>query len=97
MRQIIRDADALPYVDPKVATHAILVSVGTLRSTGQGDENANVSIDLANTDMQASNLFAERPPIGAAAVLMRGNDEVFRGVVSSISLSNPEASIEIEA
>lgn len=97
VRQIIRDTDALPYVDPKVATHAILVTVGTLRSTGQGDENANVSIGLTNADMQASNLFATRPPIGAPAVLMRGSVEVFRGVISGIGLNNPEASIEIEA
>lgn len=97
VRQIIRDASALPFVDPKIATHAILSTVGTLRSTGQGDENANVSIGLTNTDMQASTLFAERPPIGAPAVLMRGSVEVFRGVVSSIGLNNPEAGIEIEA
>jgi len=97
VRQIIRNADALPYIDPKIATHTILATVGTLRSTGRGDENANVSIGLTNADMQASNLFATRPPIGAPAVLMRGSVEVFRGVISGIGLNNPEASIEIEA
>lgn len=93
--QIIRNADALAMVDPKVATHAILLSAGTLRSGGE--ENASLSVTLQNAGMEASALFAARPPIGVAAVLMRDDAELFRGVVAGINLTGAEASIEIEA
>lgn len=97
VRQFVRNAQALPLVDPKLATHPILVSVGEMRSTGIGEENANVSITLDNETVQASALFALRPPIGLAAAVMDDDTPIFEGVITSVSLDAGVCSIEVGA
>lgn len=97
VRQIITDATALPHTDPKAATHALLLGADVLRSTGIGDENANLSVALANDAGQASRLFALQPPIGRSATLMHGAAEIFEGVIRSVSLTDGVCSMRLEA
>jgi hypothetical protein len=96
VRYYYTDARTLPSLPTGSARHALLVSVGDIRSEA-GGENANMSVTLRNGECEASALLSV-PPIGATADIIdtvRGT--LFSGVVQSVSLGDVVASLEIEA
>lgn len=85
---------ALPLLPASEAREELLLTVGALRSSADG-ETPNLNITLRNTSAQCSKLFAD-PPIGAKAELRNEDGVLFAGVVSSVDLGE-DCRLSIEA
>jgi hypothetical protein len=96
VRQFYSDATALQHMDPQAAKHAILQRVGALRADAEG-EDPNITLQLANTNGEASALLARRPPLGARARLMTPAGQVFSGIVAEIRMGRESAMITVES
>jgi hypothetical protein len=84
-RQFYQTAAARPFLDAKLAAHAILTDAGALKATS-GPENATITITLDNKMGQCTRLFAV-PPLGEIAQLMGDAEEQFEGTVMQVDLS----------
>lgn len=96
MRQFYSDPGALQHMDAQAAKHAILQRVGALRADVEG-EDPNITLELANSNGEASALLARRPPVGSRARLMTPAGQVFSGIVAEIRLGRESASITVES
>lgn len=94
-RQFVGNVDTLPVLDAGQARHALLDSVGIVRSDAFA-ETANISIALRNGSGECSALYATLPPLGAAVQVMAGNDVVFAGSVTAVHLAEL-CTLEVEA
>lgn len=94
----LHDALARPHIDPTQRARQLLLSIGDLRASVDG-EIPNVSVSLSNGDGEAVPLLA-RPPLGAQAVVMGMSGgaavELFRGRVADVALGDA-AEITIES
>lgn len=95
VRNLYRDARALPSLPADEARHELLESVGTLRSGVEG-ETPNVTITLRNDSAQCARLLAV-PPLAVAAELRDEAGVVFAGTVQSIALDGSECRVGIQA
>lgn len=97
-RQQIHGPDALPYLDYADAAHQVLVGMGTLRGSVDG-EIPNMTVQAENESGEAVALW-RIPPLGIEAVIygIEGGEtiEQFRGIVVRVTLSQP-AELEIQA
>lgn len=93
-RQIYRDARDFDALAAGEARHELLLSVGTLRSSVDG-ETPNITAVLRNDSAQCARLFA-RPPIGATAELRNQGGIVFSGTIRSVALGK-DCELGIEA
>jgi len=90
------DTKTLATLPAQEERHGILGSVTPLRSSIDG-ESANVSIELDNSEAQASALFFSDPPIGRAVYIHRDSAIVFSGVIQRVSLSSGVMSLDAVA
>lgn len=85
---------AIPLLPAQEARHELLITVGTLRSSADG-ETPNLTVTLRNSSAQCSRLFAD-PPLGAKAQIMDEDGVRFSGVVRDIEIGD-DCRMSIEA
>ena len=85
---------AIPLLPAQEARHELLLFVGALRSSAEG-ETPNLAVTLRNTSAQCSQLFAD-PPIGVKAELRNEDETLFTGVVRTVDIGD-DCRLSIEA
>jgi len=80
------------FLPAKEAAHALLESVGTLRSTATG-ETSNLGVVLRQSVLA---LYATRPPLGQVATLTDGAETIYAGTVVSLTWTPAGLAVELE-
>lgn len=92
---LIRDARALPLLDPGERRHALLLSLGTLRASA-GGELGNLTATLDDGAGQCRALFAV-PPLGLPAEVRTDAGVQFAGVVTAVRMGQGQCTLEVQA
>lgn len=92
---LIRDATALPLLQPGEQRHSLLLSLGTLRAS-VGGESGNVTAVLDDSSGQCRRLFTA-PPLGMAAELHDAAGLLFAGVITAVRMGQGQCTLEVQA
>lgn len=84
-RVFYMDDRALAFIDPMMAKHKMLLSLGALTDSSEdGSESQNVTIKLP---VAAREFFEDDPPIGYQATVDSDVGEQFSGTVQTCTIS----------
>lgn len=95
VRNLYRDARALPHLPIGEARHELLDALGTLHSSGEG-ESPNLTITLRNDSGQCARLFAT-PPLGVRVEVRDAVGVVFAGSLRRIDLADGACRLGVES